>query len=120
MSLLLYFILLVGAVFAFYKYHDSYANFSFIITVISIIIIAVLISFPFINMSYRSEVQGFKALQQTIAEQRIKDNTRLERVALTQEIIKGNKWLGRMKYWNGVMLIEVNIPNEVEKLEYIK
>ena len=82
-----------------------------------IILISLLILLYFNPMEINSDIQGFKAIEQTIQTDRGNEN--LENTALKMKIIDANRWLAKTQYYNNTVW-GLWIPDTIEDLEPIK
>lgn len=97
----------------------TYDTLGFCLVIIFIIVFMVTaIAWPVKYYEFISDINKFKATQQTISESR-KDMDSIERATLTQKIIEQNQWLANMKYWNKTIFDQA-IPDEVDKLEMLR
>ena len=87
---------------------------------IGVTMFILIIALPVEYTTNLSNIQNFKAIRETVESQRLNELSDYERVGLTKNIIEANQWLRTKRFWNQYKLINPLIPEEVDKLEFIK
>ncbi len=91
-----------------------------LITIFGIVFIISLVILPINRMGILAEIEQFKSVEETIEVARTADIDSYEKAAIQNKIIDSNKWLAKVKYYNGIYFINNFIPNEVDELTPIK
>ena len=78
---------------------DTVENFLAATLLFLSIFIIFLIPFSTSQLRCRKEMAEFTAMKETIISQRVTSISPLERIKLTEQIIKENKWLAREQFW---------------------
>jgi len=69
-----------------------------------------------------SKIPQFKSVQLTLDNSRkneIENYSNFELATFQLEVAEQNKWLAETKYWNNTWVLDVCIPDEIDKLEPI-
>jgi len=87
---------------------------------VGVVLIAVVtITIPVSQIEERAAIIKFTETKATVLRAR-ESGAWVERAALQVEIIKGNKWLAEVKYWNNWLWFDLWIPDAVDDLEPIR
>jgi hypothetical protein len=98
------------------RWFEDIAEFIIILSVSSLLISVG--TAPVSHYIYRSEIQGFESVRQTIDRARL-DGAEIESAAIQLKIAEQNAWLAKVKYWN-TTVFGLWVPNEVDALEPMK
>lgn len=98
---------------------DFYDVFSFFLLLISGTYLTVaLISLPIHYSLTKGEIVKFHSVETTLKTAR-ENRNELEKAAIMNEVIRSNKWLMGVQYWNET-LFDIWIPDEVMQLKPIR
>ncbi len=71
-------------------------------------------------LSIVSNIEEFKASEQTVARARQGNGREIESAALVLTMAENNEWLAKTKYWNNTFWSDWMIPDAVNDLQPIK
>jgi len=110
-------VIVIGFLLNKYTCHEELA---WALEILGAVLLAIaLICLPCILAMVHGEIQEYHATKYTIEQARQDGISELERAALTQKIIDTNAWLANCQYWNKT-IVGIYVPDEVEKLKYLK
>ena len=67
-----------------------------------------------------ADIEGYRALQQTVDASRQAGVSEFERITLTTRIIEANEAIAKAQYWNETFIFDLYWPDEIMAVELIK
>lgn len=114
---------LVATVCIIMAYRDHYAYdpvWQILAVLTGIFLFICLIGIPINRASTKGDIVKFKSVQQTLATQRLRENSDIERAAIARTIAEKNEWLAETQFYARGHWLDIFYPSEILSLKPIE